>query len=876
MMLSKASTPQSASIVTAKSSPSTFTPINNASATILASSTATITPPSSAMCSGSSSSAGSHSPNEHSLSFRPTSGDEIPMMLMMDGNLTEKKNWYASQNSNHTGPSSCGYPSPPFQEMGNGMQSMISMISPSSASTSSMGSTSSVLAATNLQGNDPTRLSGTDGSPPSSLAHHRTSSTPNIHYSFMPDLSNLTSSTTATSASNPYLHHNHQQYSQSSTSGTYPRQFAYYHLPQQQQQHAGYGATAQTTSRSPYVQTLASTGYNPVTYTHEQQAQYLYALYHQQQQFQSQVKDDQSQRLMMYASGFPQDSLMYYSGGSSGTNTATTNNRQGAQNGSNSSNNLGSSGSHSSIVSSPQTSSGTRGSPIIPATSPSSFRDDSAMEVTTGHLHLHQHQPFNQSHLHHQFNQHHHSEASSNTTSSSSSGISTPPNSGSMSFTSSPSTQPLKEVMDVTGHSSATLGLPTSTLGSTPSSASSFYSTYALGMFGSGGNNGTNTGATTTTQQLMGGSHAHQMYHNHSSGYAHHPYSLASGYMASNTTGSTGNHTSHFHPYSSASSSNISSGGVGGSINGNVPSTIKICSNCGCTSTPSWRRCPTGKQLLCNACGLYQKLHNKPRPFCVLDDGSVKVQRNAFLEATRCGHCHTTETPLWRRGSNGQSLCNACGLYFKQHRQYRPSLPNTGWLSTGGYDAEMITGSGISSGGSWMVPNNVSTTNSSAVGGMISSSSSSPNAMGNCSLSTTNYSTTSVDEDGNGENHLIMESDTSNTNIGTQFHYHHHHHQYQRHQDGTGKGSSIESGIGGTISGQPQLSNTHHSIIMPSHTMSPEDEAAVSALAEQMLDAQELFTREEDPGVLAAVAAAAKMHFEQHLDSEDFNEPTAC
>ena len=95
---------------------------------------------------------------------------------------------------------------------------------------------------------------------------------------------------------------------------------------------------------------------------------------------------------------------------------------------------------------------------------------------------------------------------------------------------------------------------------------------------------------------------------------------------------------------------------------------LKVCSNCGCTSTPSWRRCPNGKQLLCNACGLYQKLHNKPRPFCILDDGSVKVQRTPGTESNVCSNCQTTDTPLWRRGSMGEALCNACGLYFKQHR----------------------------------------------------------------------------------------------------------------------------------------------------------------------------------------------------------------
>lgn len=55
---------------------------------------------------------------------------------------------------------------------------------------------------------------------------------------------------------------------------------------------------------------------------------------------------------------------------------------------------------------------------------------------------------------------------------------------------------------------------------------------------------------------------------------------------------------------------------------------IKRCSNCGATSTPSWRRCPEGKALLCNACGLYQKLHKRPRPVTIDEDGNVRVARD--------------------------------------------------------------------------------------------------------------------------------------------------------------------------------------------------------------------------------------------------------
>lgn len=102
----------------------------------------------------------------------------------------------------------------------------------------------------------------------------------------------------------------------------------------------------------------------------------------------------------------------------------------------------------------------------------------------------------------------------------------------------------------------------------------------------------------------------------------------------------------------------------------------KICSNCGSISTPSWRRCPEGRNLLCNACGLYQKLHNRPRPLRIREDGSVQVIRNSSSTSRNvCQNCKTTETPIWRRNQGDRTLllCNACALYLKNHNSSRPS-----------------------------------------------------------------------------------------------------------------------------------------------------------------------------------------------------------
>lgn len=45
----------------------------------------------------------------------------------------------------------------------------------------------------------------------------------------------------------------------------------------------------------------------------------------------------------------------------------------------------------------------------------------------------------------------------------------------------------------------------------------------------------------------------------------------------------------------------------------------------------------------------------------------VGVQSAARRAGTSCANCQTTTTTLWRRNANGDPVCNACGLYFKLH-----------------------------------------------------------------------------------------------------------------------------------------------------------------------------------------------------------------
>lgn len=74
------------------------------------------------------------------------------------------------------------------------------------------------------------------------------------------------------------------------------------------------------------------------------------------------------------------------------------------------------------------------------------------------------------------------------------------------------------------------------------------------------------------------------------------------------------------------------------------------------------------------------------------------VPVSSSSQPTSCTNCRTQTTPLWRRNPEGQPLCNACGLFLKLHGVVRPLSLKTDIIKKRKRSAVALTGSGSGSG----------------------------------------------------------------------------------------------------------------------------------------------------------------------------------
>ncbi|KAL9895202.1 endoderm-specific GATA factor isoform 2-T2 [Glossina fuscipes fuscipes] len=97
------------------------------------------------------------------------------------------------------------------------------------------------------------------------------------------------------------------------------------------------------------------------------------------------------------------------------------------------------------------------------------------------------------------------------------------------------------------------------------------------------------------------------------------------------------------------------------------PLTDVKCENC---NSPLMRK---GNELFCSLCYTStQLIRQNVRMAARQSKPKATVAANNRRTGVTCANCQTNSTTLWRRNNEGNPVCNACGLYFKLHNMNRP------------------------------------------------------------------------------------------------------------------------------------------------------------------------------------------------------------
>lgn len=73
---------------------------------------------------------------------------------------------------------------------------------------------------------------------------------------------------------------------------------------------------------------------------------------------------------------------------------------------------------------------------------------------------------------------------------------------------------------------------------------------------------------------------------------------------------------------------------------------------------------------------------NKPKLYSTIPSKLKSTTSKSVDSGISCTNCNTNKTTLWRRSSKGDLVCNACGLYFRLHGVPRPLAMKKNGLQT--------------------------------------------------------------------------------------------------------------------------------------------------------------------------------------------------